>query len=114
MQHPELGRRILDRVADAVAHVGRVEIYPKTEGRNMTMMLSPGQATRRQREEALAHQASEEAAALSEKTAVLSEDSILSDTGVSDGLLVEDGLENKEAVDAEKVDGDNETTSGTG
>ena len=59
MQHPELGRRILDRVADAVAHVGRVEVYPKQEGRNMTMMLSPGQATRRQREAAQAHQAAE-------------------------------------------------------
>ena len=59
MQHPELGRRILDRVADTVAHVGRVEVYPKQEGRNMTMMLSPGQATRRQREAAQAHQAAE-------------------------------------------------------
>ncbi len=59
MQHPELGRRILDRVADAVAHVGRVEVYPKQEGRNMTMMLSPGQATRRQREAAQAHQVAE-------------------------------------------------------
>ena len=63
MQHPELGRRILDRVADTVAHVGRVEVYPKQEGRNMTMMLSPGQATRRQREAAQAHQAAEAEAA---------------------------------------------------
>jgi translation initiation factor IF-3 len=54
MQHPELGRRILDRVAEAVEHVGRVETYPKQEGRNMTMLLGPGQATRRQREEAVA------------------------------------------------------------
>jgi len=63
MQHPELGRRILDRVTDTVAHVGRVEVYPKQEGRNMTMMLSPGQATRRQREAAQAHQAAEAEAA---------------------------------------------------
>ena len=63
MQHPELGRRILDRVVDTVAHVGRVEVYPKQEGRNMTMMLSPGQATRRQREAAQAHQAAEAEAA---------------------------------------------------
>jgi len=66
MQHPELGRRILDRVADTVAHVGRVEVYPKQEGRNMTMMLSPGQATRRQREAAQAHQAAEAEAAEAE------------------------------------------------
>jgi len=41
MQHPELGRRILDRVAEAVAEVGRVEIMPKQDGRNMTMVLGP-------------------------------------------------------------------------
>ena len=69
MQHPELGRRILDRVADAVAHVGRVEVYPKQEGRNMTMMLSPGQATRRQREAAQAHQAAEAEAAQAHQAA---------------------------------------------
>ncbi|MFM7069535.1 MAG: translation initiation factor IF-3 C-terminal domain-containing protein, partial [Actinomycetes bacterium] len=41
MQHPELGRRILDRVAQDVAEVGRVEIMPKQDGRNMTMVLGP-------------------------------------------------------------------------
>ena len=41
MQHPELGRRILDRVADEVADVGRVEVMPKQDGRNMTMVLGP-------------------------------------------------------------------------
>jgi translation initiation factor IF-3 len=41
MQHPELGRRILDRVAEEVVHLGRVEIMPKQDGRNMTMVLGP-------------------------------------------------------------------------
>jgi len=41
MQHPELGRRILDEVATHVSHVGRVEIFPKQDGRNMTMVLAP-------------------------------------------------------------------------
>lgn len=41
MQHPELGRRILDRVAEEVAEVGRVEVMPKQDGRNMTMVLGP-------------------------------------------------------------------------
>jgi translation initiation factor IF-3 len=41
MQHPELGRRILDQVAQAVEHVGRVEIFPKQDDRNMTMVLAP-------------------------------------------------------------------------
>ena len=41
MQHPELGRRILDRVAEEVTHLGRVEVMPKQDGRNMTMVLGP-------------------------------------------------------------------------
>jgi translation initiation factor IF-3 len=41
MQHPELGRRILDRVAAEVIEVGKVEIMPKQDGRNMTMVLGP-------------------------------------------------------------------------
>ena len=56
MPHPQLGRRILDKVAEAVAHVGRVEVFPKLEGRNMSMVLVPGQATRRQREAAAEYQ----------------------------------------------------------
>ena len=50
MQHPELGARILENVADAVAEVGHIEVYPEREGRNMTMVLSSGKATQKQRE----------------------------------------------------------------
>ena len=39
--HPELGRKILDHVANEVAHQGRVELYPKLDGRNMVMVLAP-------------------------------------------------------------------------
>ena len=41
MHHPELGRRILDDVVTAVEHLGRVEIFPRQDGRNMTMVLGP-------------------------------------------------------------------------
>jgi translation initiation factor IF-3 len=41
MQHPDLGRKILDHVAEAVADQGRVEVYPRLDGRNMTMVLGP-------------------------------------------------------------------------
>jgi translation initiation factor IF-3 len=41
MQHPELGKKILDQVAEHVAHLARVEVYPKLDGRNMTMVLAP-------------------------------------------------------------------------
>ena len=39
--HPEIGRKILDDVAIAVTHVGRVEVASKLDGRNMTMVLTP-------------------------------------------------------------------------
>ena len=39
--HPELGRKILDNVANAVAAVGKVESSPKLDGRNMIMVLAP-------------------------------------------------------------------------
>ena len=41
MSHPELGKRILDRVADHVGEVGKVEVVPKLDGRNMIMVLAP-------------------------------------------------------------------------
>jgi translation initiation factor IF-3 len=41
VQHPELGQKILERVADAVNHFGRVEVMPKLDGRNMVMVLAP-------------------------------------------------------------------------
>lgn len=39
--HPELGRKILDEVAEHVEHVGRVEVASRLDGRNMTMVLAP-------------------------------------------------------------------------
>ena len=41
MNHPELGQRILDQVVDSVSEIGRVEIFPRRDGRNMTMVLAP-------------------------------------------------------------------------
>lgn len=40
---PELGSRLLDRLAEDVAEVGRVETAPRQEGRNMHMTVSPMQ-----------------------------------------------------------------------
>src|SRR4029453_3857773 len=40
-QHPELGPKILDHVADRVVHFARVEAMPKLDGRNMVMVLAP-------------------------------------------------------------------------
>lgn len=41
MSHPELGKRILDQVAENVAPVAKVEVAPKLDGRNMIMVLAP-------------------------------------------------------------------------
>ena len=41
MAHPEIGREVLARVAEAVDDVGKVESAPVMEGRNMTMILAP-------------------------------------------------------------------------
>jgi translation initiation factor IF-3 len=41
MSHPELGKKILDQVAEAVAGVAKVEAAPKLDGRNMIMVLAP-------------------------------------------------------------------------
>jgi translation initiation factor IF-3 len=41
MSHPELGKRILDQVAEKVAPVAKVEAAPKLDGRNMIMVLAP-------------------------------------------------------------------------
>lgn len=39
--HPELGRKLLDRIAGEVTEVGFVESEPKLDERNMVMILSP-------------------------------------------------------------------------
>ncbi|MFT4596701.1 MAG: translation initiation factor IF-3 [Paracrocinitomix sp.] len=41
MQHPELGRKILDQVAEHADDISKIEIYPKLDGRNMVMVLVP-------------------------------------------------------------------------
>jgi translation initiation factor IF-3 len=41
MAHPELGMKILRRVADDVADVAVIESDPRQDGRNMTMVLHP-------------------------------------------------------------------------
>ncbi len=39
--HPELGRKILDDIAERVDDFAKVEAYPRLDGRNMTMVLGP-------------------------------------------------------------------------
>lgn len=39
--HADLGRKVLDRLAQRVAHLSVIERPPKLEGRNMIMILNP-------------------------------------------------------------------------
>ena len=41
MAHLELGRQLLERVAEDITEFGKVENMPKMEGRQMIMMIGP-------------------------------------------------------------------------
>lgn len=41
LAHVEIGRAVLDRVVELLDDVGKIESYPKLEGRNMTMVIGP-------------------------------------------------------------------------
>src|SRR3954469_16423256 len=67
MSHQELGLKILERVADKVATLAKVEAAPKVDGRNMIMVLAPDkraqQAAAKAKADADAEAADAEAAA---------------------------------------------------
>ncbi len=48
--HPELGRKILDNIAERVDDIGKVEAYPRLDGRNMTMVLAPDKKKQQSRQ----------------------------------------------------------------
>jgi translation initiation factor IF-3 len=41
MAHIDLGRAVLDRVANELKDIAKIEQDPKLEGRNMSMVLAP-------------------------------------------------------------------------
>jgi translation initiation factor IF-3 len=41
VQHPELGEKLLVRLAEDLKDIGRVESQPKLDGRNMIMVMAP-------------------------------------------------------------------------
>lgn len=67
---PELGIRLLQRVAEETEDLGNIESHPRQDGRNMVMVLTPTRKKaevksdqRRRREEARAHRRAEKHAA---------------------------------------------------
>ncbi len=63
MSHPELGKKILDHVADTVGAVAKVEAEPKLDGRNMIMVLAPDRRNRQPAAQQAAGQPAEAAPA---------------------------------------------------
>ena len=45
MAHPEIGRGVLQQLAEAVEDLGKVESNPQMEGRTMTMIIAPTKKT---------------------------------------------------------------------
>lgn len=41
VQHPELGERLLRRLADDLNELGKIESQPNLDGRNMVMVMAP-------------------------------------------------------------------------
>ena len=65
MTHPELGRKLLDDIAERTDAYAKVEAYPRLDGRNMTMVLGPDskKMAALEREKAKAEKAAAEAEA---------------------------------------------------
>ena len=41
MQHTHLGRELMDRIINDTANLGKVEVNPKFEGRQIIMIIQP-------------------------------------------------------------------------
>ena len=76
---PELGRRLLERLAQDIAELGYVESAPKQDGRNMIMVIGPtrkkseAQAERRARDQRAVGTSAVEAPATEEAPAAAAE-----------------------------------------
>ncbi len=60
VDHPHLGREILDRIAERSDEVGKVEAAARLDGRNMTMVLAPDKKKRAKHEAQQKSSSSEE------------------------------------------------------
>lgn len=50
--HPELGKKILDRIVEKLVDTAKVESAPKLDGRNMIMVLGPDKKPKAKKEDA--------------------------------------------------------------
>jgi len=111
MQHPELGKRILDEVAADVVDSGRVEVFAKLDGRNMTMVLAPDKkAQAAKAAKAIERKREEEAAATVAEAApeAVSERPVVGDpveaADVIEGEVLVEAIDSAGVVEAELVE----------
>ena len=60
--HPELGKKILDQVAEVIGENAKIEAEPRLDGRNMTMVLAPQKRSKTAEQKAAKAAAKAEAA----------------------------------------------------
>ena len=41
MQHTELGKELMDKIKEDMKDIGRVELHPKFDGKQMIMVIQP-------------------------------------------------------------------------
>lgn len=52
VQHPDLGEKLLVRLAEDIDEIGRIESQPNLDGRNMVMVVAPKKETEKAKEAA--------------------------------------------------------------
>jgi translation initiation factor IF-3 len=109
VQHPELGRRILDNVAAAVEEVGRVEALPKVDGRNMTMVLGPDKQAQARAKKLREEAAAEEAAAADGAVAPDTEVTEVADVAEVEAPVIDESTDTPDTTEAPAAP-DTETT----
>jgi translation initiation factor IF-3 len=60
VDHPHLGKDILDRIAERADDVGKVEAAPRLDGRNMTMVMAPDRKKRAKQAQGRARESGQE------------------------------------------------------
>ena len=41
MQHTDLGNKLMDRIISDTSKLGKIEVHPKLEGRQIVMIIQP-------------------------------------------------------------------------
>ncbi len=101
MHHPELGRRILDEVVEAVQDLARVEIFPRVDGRNMTMVLAPDRKAQAARDRGARRQTVQAAETPSNSTTNTNRTPTTSGTGSADTTPTTSGTGSANSTDGQ-------------